>query len=576
MAGARLVDHGAADYVRAAKTDIDTESDRADAYLTPVTGTSLRNVLLDELIAKHASEILAAPGAGLVQLLDEHNADALHTLYNLYSPLPAALDALHRGIHAHILAQGEQAAAALAPLSADTRPDDNGTPDAGAPDSSAPAAAPARPGPQALGAAAKTAVALRWVQDVLAMYDVYDSLLRKAFGDSQEMRKTIHDAFISVINANGRAAELLSLFIDDNLRSGLKRKGEQETDHLLERAVLMFRFLRNKDAFEHYYKAHLAKRLLFGRTLSDDAEQSLVSKLKVECGSQFTLKLEGMFKDTQLSADLARTLRDAGAPAELDGLDMCVSVLTPTFWPALAPPMSDEVAQEMRAVRPPPGPLRRAVERFSDAYLQRHSGRRLEWQYNMGSADVKVQFGTRAHELNVSTYQMFILALFADAEDVVLTAAAIQAQTHIPWELLTRQLQSLACAKYRILTKTPMSRDISPTDTFAFNSGFTAPQYRIRIPVVAARSSIEGEREKAASLASISKERQYLVEAAVVRIMKARKQMVHEQLVNEAVSQLSARFLPTPKMVKDAVGRLIDRDYLQRSPDDPRLYIYLA
>ncbi|KAJ2765870.1 hypothetical protein IWQ56_003930, partial [Coemansia nantahalensis] len=137
-------------------------------------------------------------------------------------------------------------------------------------------------------------------------------------------------------------------------------------------------------------------------------------------------------------------------------------------------------------------------------------------------------------------------------------------------------LQSLACAKYKILTKTPASRDVSPADTFAFNSGFSAPQYRIRIPVVAARSSVESEQEKAASLVTIDKERQYLVEAAVVRIMKARRQMPHEQLVNEAVGQLSPRFLPTPKMVKDAVGRLIDREYLQRSPDDPRLYIYLA
>ncbi|KAJ2239269.1 hypothetical protein GGH97_005087 [Coemansia sp. RSA 475] len=58
--------------------------------------------------------------------------------------------------------------------------------------------------------------------------------------------------------------------------------------------------------------------------------------------------------------------------------------------------------------------------------------------------------------------------------------------------------------------------------------------------------------------------------------MKTRKQMVHEQLVTEAIKQLSARFLPTPKLIKESIGRLIDREYLQRSPDDPRLYNYLA
>ena len=69
---------------------------------------------------------------------------------------------------------------------------------------------------------------------------------------------------------------------------------------------------QEKDAFEEYYKRHLARRLLNQKSASDDSEkmmirwkkqswrhgfQSLVfSKLKSECGCQFTSKLEGMFK----------------------------------------------------------------------------------------------------------------------------------------------------------------------------------------------------------------------------------------------------------------------------------------
>lgn len=55
--------------------------------------------------------------------------------------------------------------------------------------------------------------------------------------------------------------------------------------------------------FEKYYKQHLAKRLLSGRTVSDDAERSLIVKLKTECGYQFTSKLEGMFTDMKTSKD---------------------------------------------------------------------------------------------------------------------------------------------------------------------------------------------------------------------------------------------------------------------------------
>lgn len=66
---------------------------------------------------------------------------------------------------------------------------------------------------------------------------------------------------------------------------------------------MLFRFIQEKDVFEKYYKQHLAKRLLLGRSVSDDAERNMIAKLKTECGYQFTSKLEGMFTDMKLSSD---------------------------------------------------------------------------------------------------------------------------------------------------------------------------------------------------------------------------------------------------------------------------------
>lgn len=65
----------------------------------------------------------------------------------------------------------------------------------------------------------------------------------------------------------------------------------------------MFRYITDKDVFERYYKAHLAKRLLNNRSVSDDAERGMLAKLKIECGFHFTQKLEGMFTDIKVSTD---------------------------------------------------------------------------------------------------------------------------------------------------------------------------------------------------------------------------------------------------------------------------------
>jgi cullin 3 len=113
------------------------------------------------------------------------------------------------------------------------------------------------------------------------------------------------------------------------------QKTEEEVDNILDHTITLFRFIREKDVFERYYKQHLAKRLLFGRSVSDDAERSMITKLKVgfkrflpnphyqkcqiykprlifqvECGYQFTTKLEGMFNDIRISADTVAAYKD--------------------------------------------------------------------------------------------------------------------------------------------------------------------------------------------------------------------------------------------------------------------------
>ena len=81
------------------------------------------------------------------------------------------------------------------------------------------------------------------------------------------------------------------------------QKSDAEVDAILDKTMVVFRYIQEKDVFETYYKTHLAKRLLYGRSVSDEAEANMLGKLKVECGVQYTQKLEGMFNDMKVSAD---------------------------------------------------------------------------------------------------------------------------------------------------------------------------------------------------------------------------------------------------------------------------------
>lgn len=88
--------------------------------------------------------------------------------------------------------------------------------------------------------------------------------------------------------------------------------------------------------FEAFYGKTLAKRLLLGKSASIDAEKSMLYKLKSECGAGFTTKLEGMFKDMDLSREVMASLNDNKRwreKKEESGIDVSVSVLTAVYWP---------------------------------------------------------------------------------------------------------------------------------------------------------------------------------------------------------------------------------------------------
>lgn len=160
-----------------------------------------------------------------------------------------------------------------------------------------------------------------------------------AFTNDKNFQHAINQSFEHFINANNKSPEFISLFIDDQLRKGLKGVGEEEVETILNKVMMLFRFIQEKDVFEKYYKQHLAKRLLLGRSVSDDAERNMIAKLKTECGYQFTSKLEGMFTDMKLSADTMESFKGYLQKADgdiLHGVDLSVHVLTTGFWPTQA------------------------------------------------------------------------------------------------------------------------------------------------------------------------------------------------------------------------------------------------
>ena len=179
-------------------------------------------------------------------------------------------------------------------------------------------------------------------------------------------------------------------------------------DILLDKTIVLFRYLTDKDVFEDYYKRHLAKRLFLGRSVSDDAERGMLQKLKMECGAQFVSKLEGMLKDVGFSDDL-----NTGYRRYLDGLgsqkpltELSVQICTSSFWPT---------SPDVRCILPPE--LSRITKSFERYFDTRYTGRKLSWHPEHGSVDVRIKFEKGSKEVNLATHGMVVLAQFEDLKD---------------------------------------------------------------------------------------------------------------------------------------------------------------
>ena len=460
-------------YLKHVDKRLNEENERLLHYLDYTTKRFLVQSVEKQLISEHQNSILTR---GLDLLLDEYRLKELNLMYSLLSKVREGLNNLCKHFNQYIKKKGKAIVIV---------PDKDKL----------------------------------LVQELLDFKDRMDEVVNNCFQRNEKFSNSMKEAFESFINIRpNKPAELIAKFVDLKLRAGNKEATEEELEKLLDKIMVLFRFIHGKDLFEAFYKKDLAKRLLVGKSASDDAEKSMLSKLKQECGAGFTGKLEGMFKDMELSKELMLSFKSHLKNCNLPGnIDMTVSVLTMGYWPTYQP-MEVILPTDMLQYR----------EIFKKFYLAKHSGRNLQWQPNLGTILLKARFSNDQKEIQVSLFQALVLLSFNDKD--TLTYEEIKIMVGIDDMEMRRTLQSLACGKARVLNKSPKSKDIENGDQFSYNGEFKHHLYRIRINQIQMK---ETQEEQTNTQERVFQDRHYQIDAAIVRIMKTRKSLSHNTLISE-------------------------------------------
>lgn len=363
------------EYLKHVDKRLAEENDRLLHYLDQSTKHQLIVNVERQLLAEHITGILQK---GLDQLLEENRTADLSLLYSLFNRVKNGTMDLCQTFNAYIKKKGKT-------LVIDPEKD-------------------------------KT-----MVQDLLDFKDKMDHIVQSCFERNDKFSNSLREAFEFFVNQrSNKPAELIAKYVDMKLRAGNKEATEEELENILDKIMVLFRFIHGKDVFEAFYKKDLAKRLLVGKSASVDAEKSMLSKLKQECGGGFTSKLEGMFKDMELSKDINIAFRQHIEATETIniGIDLTVNILTMGYWPTY-PVLEVNLPAELVGYQ----------DIFTKFYLGKHSGRKLQWQPTLGHCVLKARFDQGTKDLQVSLFQSLVLMQFNECD--TMTLEEIQLATNI-------------------------------------------------------------------------------------------------------------------------------------------------
>nr|XP_027189145.1 cullin-1-like [Cicer arietinum] len=522
-------------YMLQAEECLKREKDRVAHYLHSSSESKLLEKVQHELLSVYANQLLEKEHSGCHALLRDDKVEDLSRMFRLFSKIPRGLDPVSSIFKQCVTEEGTE----LVKLAEDAASNKK--------------------------AEKKDIVGLQeqvFVRKVIELHDKYLAYVNDCFQNHTLFHKALKEAFEIFCNkgvAGSSSAELLATFCDNILKKGGSEKlSDEAIEETLEKVVKLLAYISDKDLFAEFYRKKLARRLLFDKSANDEHERSILTKLKQQCGGQFTSKMEGMVTDLTLAKENQTSFEEyLHNNSNTDaGMDLTVTVLTTGFWPSYK-------SFDLNL----PAEMVRCVEVFKEFYQTKTKHRKLTWIYSLGTCNISGKFEPKTMELIVTTYQASALLLFNSTDR--LSYSEIMTQLNLSDDDVIRLLHSLSCAKYKILTKEPNTKTISPTDYFEFNSKFTDKMRRIKIPLPPVD-------EKKKVIEDVDKDRRYAIDASIVRIMKSRKVLNYQQLVMECVEQLGRMFKPDVKAIKKRIEDLISRDYLERDKDNANLFKYLA
>lgn len=319
--------------------------------------------------------------------------------------------------------------------------------------------------------------------------------------------------------------------------------------------IFLFKIVASKDVFCKSYKVWFMNRLLRNKITHKDGELYMVNQMKTVHDTRFAQELTIMYQDMNTSKE------KYGAESNfLTTRDVVCDpvLLTTDIWPISS--YDKTICMNL------PPQIEDLSARFIERYQQMNDGKTVEWIHERSTAliDFRPRYeGAKVFHITMNHFQASVFMMLSNTAGKFYSTDEIVAHLNLHPDWTVATLNSLSGAK--LLQQNPK------TKVWRINPDFKVPNIilnaalRFQKPVV--ESTIDPQ---------IEEQRELNTQAAIVRIMKARRVLEHSVLCEETTKQTSRFFPQTIERIKRQIEKLINgqEKYIER--EDARTYRYVT
>ncbi|GEQ72304.1 hypothetical protein JCM33374_g5991 [Metschnikowia sp. JCM 33374] len=541
-----LSQNSVVDYMIKCENRLAEEISRSNNYLEERSKRVLLETMHSVLIKNHAQEMYDQ----FIKLLERNEIEHISRMYKLLAKVPSTLQALADELESFIKTEAAQAIKDLKTSSE-------------AQEAQAHLDKPLKkPPPSAVNPKV-------YVHTLIRIYEKFNDVVFTSFKKDPLFIKSLDSACRHFVNVNviatphpkasSKSPELLARYADGFLKATGKEADIE--DMTADNLVLVLKYIDDKDVFETNYRRLLAKRLINSNTKSDELEERILQKLQEGNSMEFTSKITKMFQDMKSSEDLKVRVRDI-IGFETSVGDFNPLILAENMWPF---PYNEDYNLKIAPE------LRRTIEVVEQEYNKKHNGRNLQWLWNHGKNEVKANLSKKGKPpfiLTVSNVQLMILLAFND--QATHTYSSLQEIVGVSQNVLDAHLSPFV--KFKLIEQSPPTPQHmnNPQTSYTIVNEYKSKKLKVNF-VSAIRSEQRQEEDETGR--EIDESRKNYLTASIVRIMKARKTMKHNELVNEVLLQAHSRFKAKLIDVKRAIEYLLDKEYIARREGDSFEYL---